>query len=318
VTVTDQRDDIAAALARRYALDDEIGHGGMATVYRARTVPQGVTVAIKVLRPELAVAVAAERFAREVRVTQALEHRYILPLIDSGEDGGFKYYVMPYVETASLAERVARGPLPVAEAVRFASQVADALAFAHARGLIHRDIKPANILVSDDQVLLADFGLARIVDSGASEVLTDSGLALGTASYMSPEQAAGERVDARTDVYALGCVLYELLSGTPPFTGASQRDIMARHATDPVPSVRTVRREVPVALEAAIVRALAKDPADRWSDAAAFGAAMRASLVSEGKSPIGTSASTPRTAIVAVIATLIVALVGLVIARMRG
>ena len=316
--MTDQRDDVATALAHRYTVEDEIGHGGMATVYRARDVRQGVTVAIKVLRPELAVAVAAERFAREVRITQALEHRYILPLLDSGEDGGFKYYVMPYVPTASLAELVAGGPLPVAEAVRYAVQMAEALAFAHARGLIHRDIKPANVLVADDQVLLADFGLARMLDSGANEVLTDSGLALGTASYMSPEQAAGDRVDARADIYALGCVLYELLSGTPPFTGASQRDIMARQATDPVPSLRTVRREVPVALEAAIVRALAKDPADRWPDVASFGAAMRASLVSEENSPIWTTASGPRIGMIAVIATAIVALLALVIARMRG
>ena len=201
---------------------------------------------------------------------------------------------------------------------RFGHLHAVALAFAHARGLIHRDIKPANILVADDQVLLADFGLARIVDSGAAEVLTDSGLALGTASYMSPEQAAGDRVDARADIYALGCVLYELLSGAPPFTGASQRDVMARQATDPVPSLRTVRREVPVALEAAIVRALAKDPAHRWPDAASFGAAMRASLVSEENSPIWTTASGPRIGMIAVIATAIVALLALVIARMRG
>ncbi|MBI3791225.1 MAG: serine/threonine protein kinase [Gemmatimonadetes bacterium] len=269
--MTDLKAIVSAALADRYTFEGDVGQGGMATVYRARDLRHGSSVAIKVLRPELVVALGGERFTREVRITAALQHPNILPLLDSGEADGLPYYVMPFVDGASLAQRLAReGPLPIDEAVQYVAEIADGLAYAHSKGLIHRDLKPANILLSQGHALLADFGVARVLDTTGGDVLTDSGLALGTAAYMSPEQAAGERVDKRADIYALGCVLYELLTGSPPFTGASQRQIMARHAVDPVPSVRTVRREVPQALEAAIAKALAKTPGDRFADAAEF------------------------------------------------
>ncbi len=310
--MTDLRPDVRAALTARFHLDGEIGHGGMATVYRGREGDRGPVVALKVLRPELALALGGERFTREIRITAALEHAHILPLLDSGDAAGVPYYVMPFVAGGSLAHRLERaGPLPVADAVRICADIADGLAYAHRRGLIHRDIKPANILLDQGHALLADFGIARILD-GSSEVLTDSGLALGTASYMSPEQAAGERVDARADIYALGCVLYELLAGGPPFTGASQRDIMARHATDPVPSLRVVRPDVPVALERAILRSLEKDAERRFSHAGAFREAMLVSIASsEASTPVSEGNGPSSATISAVIATISIVLIGL-------
>ena len=273
--MTDPRISVPAELADRYEILGPIGHGGMAIVYRAQDRRHGSQVAIKVLKQELVVALGGERFTREVRITAALQHPHILPLLDSGEAGGLPYYVMPFVEGASLAHRLEReGPLPIGEAVQYVAEVADALAYAHAKGLIHRDLKPANILLSQGHALLADFGVARVLDTVGSDVLTDSGMALGTAAYMSPEQAAGERVTSRADIYALGCVLYELLTGSPPFVASSQRAVMARHAVDPVPSIRTVRSEVPQALEAVIKRALAKTPADRYADAGEFRTAV--------------------------------------------
>lgn len=273
--MNDRPSPILAALAARYDILGEIGRGGMATVYRARDRTRGSDVAIKILRPELAVALGGERFTREVRVTAALQHPHILPLLDAGVADGLPYYVMPFVSGASLEELLQReGPLPVVDAVRYVSEMADGLSYAHGLGLIHRDIKPANILLSQGHALLADFGIARVLDTAGTEPLTDSGLAVGTAAYMSPEQAAGERVDARADIYAMGCVLYELLAGSPPFTASSQRALMARHAVDAVPSVRTVRAEVSRALEAVITRALAKTPADRYATAAEFRTAL--------------------------------------------
>lgn len=279
--VTDHSFSPPPELSERYAVAGEIGRGGMATVFRATDRRHGSDVAIKVLKPELVPALGGERFTREVRVTAALQHPHILPLLDSGEANGLPYYVMPFVSGASLAQRLEReGPLPIGEAVRYVAEIAEGLTYAHGKGLIHRDLKPANILLSQGHALLADFGIARVLDTGSTDVLTDSGLALGTAAYMSPEQSAGERVDARADIYALGCVLYELLTGTPPFTGSSQRAIMARHAMDPVPSVRTVRGEVPPALEAVTAKALAKTPGDRFADASEFRTAMLAAATS--------------------------------------
>ncbi len=281
--MTDHTAAVFAALSDRYEITSELGRGGMATVYRARDLRHGSEVAIKILRPELVQALGGERFTREVRVTAGLQHPHVLPLLDSGEADGLPFYVMPFVEGASLAQRLELGgPLPIIDAVQYIAEIADGLSHAHTRGLIHRDIKPANILLSNGHALLADFGIARVLDVSGTQSLTDSGLALGTAGYMSPEQAAGERVDARSDIYALGCVLYELLAGTPPFTGSSQRAIMARHAVDPVPSVRTVRREVSPALESVIVRALAKVPADRFATAAEFRDAVRAAGTGTG------------------------------------
>ncbi len=310
--MTGLRPDVAAALALHYRLEEEIGHGGMATVFRARTAEHGPVVALKLMRPELAVALGGERFLREIRITAALEHAHILPLLDSGTAAGVPFYVMPYVAGASLAHRLEReGPLPVGEAVRIAAEIADGLAYAHQRGLIHRDIKPANILLDHGHALLADFGIARILDSGATEVLTDSGLALGTASYMSPEQAAGDRVLPQADIYALGCVLYEVLSGGPPFGGSSQRDIMARHATDPVPSLRTVRPDVPVALERVILRSLEKDAGRRFSHAADFREAMLASIASPASASAPVGAGPSSALIAAVVGAISIAMIGL-------
>jgi tRNA A-37 threonylcarbamoyl transferase component Bud32 len=260
-----------AALAGRYELQGEIGRGGMATVYLARDLRHDSRVAVKVLRPELALAMGAERFAREIRITASLQHPHILPILDSGEAAGTVYFVMPFVEGESLQQRLQRETrLPVEEAVRLVAEVADGLAHAHAAGFIHRDIKPGNILLSHGHAVLADFGIARALDVSAADRLTETGLSVGTVTYMSPEQAHAGRLDGRSDIYSLGCVLYESLAGTPPFTGPSAQAIMARSAIDPVPSIRTVRQVVPQALEAAINKALAKVPEDRFATAAEF------------------------------------------------
>ncbi|MFN8582259.1 MAG: serine/threonine-protein kinase [Gemmatimonadaceae bacterium] len=274
-----QLQDLSAALADRYENLTEVGRGGFATVYSALDRRHGSRVAIKVLRPELAPALGAMRFTREVQITAQLQHPHILPLLDSGEANGVPYYVMPFVEGESLGSRLSReGPLPIDDAVRLVREVADGLAYAHAQGFIHRDIKPDNILLSQGHAVIADFGVARAVDVTGAERLTDSGLALGTVMYMSPEQASGERVDGRSDIYALACVLYEVLTGSPPFSGASAQQVMARHAVDPPPSIRSVRATVSPALEAVIMRALTKAPADRYATASEFGEALGRAL----------------------------------------
>ncbi|NUQ10955.1 MAG: protein kinase [Gemmatimonadaceae bacterium] len=264
-------------LSGRYEVEHELGRGGMAVVYLAMDLRHGRRVAVKLLRSDLGAAGSAERFLREIRTVAQLHHPHILALHDSGNVDGHLYYVMPYVEGETLREKLEReGPLPVSDAIRIAREVADALAYAHGRGIVHRDIKPENIFLSAGHALVADFGIARAVPSAAETTLTDVGLAVGTPAYMSPEQATAEpKIDGRSDQYALGCVLYEMLSGAPPFTGPTSQAIMARHTADPVPPLRTVR-DVPVALESAINRALAKAPADRWSDVTAFGAALDA------------------------------------------
>ncbi|MEO8138968.1 MAG: serine/threonine-protein kinase [Gemmatimonadota bacterium] len=265
------KEALAAALADRYVLLDEIGRGGMATVYLARDLRHDARVAVKVLRPELALAMGGERFIREVHIAATLQHPNILPVLDSGSAAGTSYFVMPYVEGESLQQRLQRETrLPVDEAVRLVAEVADGLAHAHAAGFIHRDIKPGNILLSHGHAILADFGVARALDASAADRLTETGLSVGTVAYMSPEQAGAGRLDGRSDIYSLACVLYEALSGTPPFTGPSAQAVMARNAIDPVPSLRTVRQGVPQALEAAINKALAKVPEDRFADAAKF------------------------------------------------
>src|SRR5436309_2472880 len=212
---------LTAALADRYRIERELGHGGMATVYHAEDLKHHRQVAIKVLRPELATAVGPERFLREIETTANLRHPHILPLYDSGEAAGFLYYVMPLVEGESLRDRLNRDKqLPIDDALEIAREVADALGYAHSRGVIHRDIKPANILLERDHAVVADFGIARAVSAAGTEKLTETGLALGTPTYMSPEQSAGESdLDGRSDLYALGCVLYEMLAGQPPFSG---------------------------------------------------------------------------------------------------
>jgi serine/threonine-protein kinase len=264
---------IQSVLAPRYLVRRELGAGGMAVVYLADDSRHGRSVAVKVLRAELAAALGPERFLQEIRIAAQLRHPHIVPLYDSGEADGILYYVMPYVEGESLRDRLRRErQLPVDEAVGIAREVADALAHAHERELVHRDIKPENILLERGRALVADFGIARALGSATiPHVTTATGLAIGTPAYMSPEQALGDAaVDARSDIYALGCVLYEMLAGEPPYTGPTSQAIMARRLTEPVRSLHTVRETVPDELERAVVRALARVPADRFPSALAF------------------------------------------------
>jgi tetratricopeptide (TPR) repeat protein len=277
---------LRAELAGRYAIERELGHGGMATVYLAEDVRHHRQVALKVLHPELGAVLGAERFLREIGIAARLNHPHILPLHDSGAlDLGLSrpvlFYAMPYVAGRSLRERLREElQLPIEEALDIARQVADALEHAHRQGVIHRDIKPENILLADGQAVLADFGIARALDVAAGDRLTETGLAIGTPAYMSPEQSAGSmRLDGRSDIYALGCVLYEMLCGQPPFLGPTPQAILARHAMDPVPSLRTLRPTVPRALAQVITQALAKVPADRFPTARAFADALDGAMI---------------------------------------
>src|SRR3989440_2066 len=267
---------LRGALADRYATHRELGHGGTAAVYLAQDLKHGRSVAVKVLRPELAAALGAERFLREIEIAARLSHPHILPLHDSGEAAGFLYYVMPFVEGESLRDRLNREPqLPIDEAVRIAREVATALSHAHGHNLVHRDIKPENILLSGGEAVVAEFGIARAIVAAGADKLTDPGLAVGTPGYMSPEQAmAQQHIDGRADIYALGCVLYEMLAGHPPFLGTTAQEILARHTLDPVPPLRTIRPELPAELDRAVSKALAKAPADRFPSAAAFSEAL--------------------------------------------
>ncbi|MFC1662036.1 protein kinase [Gemmatimonadota bacterium] len=257
---------LKAALADRYAIEHEIDSGGMATVYRARDLKHDRTVAVKVLKPELAEAIGADRFLREIRTTANLSHPHILPLHDSGEAEGFLFYVMPFVEGESLRDRLEReGQLPVEEAVQIGQEISDALAYAHEKGVIHRDVKPANILLERGHALLADFGIAQAKAGVEETKLTGSGMSLGTPSYMSPEQIGGEgEVDGRADQYALGCVLYEMLAGRPPFEGADIQTVMRQHLAADPPNLTQARATVPKGVARAVHRALAKHPADRF------------------------------------------------------
>ncbi len=271
---------LQSAVTASYRIEREIGRGGMAVVYLAHDLRHERPVAIKVLEPRFAALLGRERFLREIRLAAKLQHPHIVPVHDSGaydcgpELSGL-YYVMPYVEGESLRARLSReGRLPVAEAVRLAREVADALSCAHAHGVLHRDIKPENILLSQGHALVTDFGIAKaLISSGgapeAQPTMTETGLVIGTAAYMSPEQASGEReLDARTDIYSLGCVLYEMLVGRPPFTGATPQAILIARLTAEPPEARAARPELPVALESALARALARDPKARFASAA--------------------------------------------------
>jgi serine/threonine-protein kinase len=271
-----QLEQLKRAVADRYRVDDEIGRGGMATVYRAHDLKHDRSVALKVLRPELAASLGTERFLREITLTARLDHPHILALLDSGEAGGLLYYVMPFVEGESLRARLEREKqLPLDDTLRIAREVADALSYAHQHGIVHRDIKPENILLARGHARVADFGIARAVRAAGGQTLTETGLAIGTPAYMSPEQAGGEReIDARTDVYSLGAVVYEMLAGQPPYTGATAGAIMARKAMEPVPSLKVVRETVPQAVEQAVTRALARAPADRFGSAQQFAEAL--------------------------------------------
>ncbi len=272
----DLLDRLKTALADRYAIEHELGSGGMATVYLAEDLKHHRQVAVKVLRPGLAAVLGVERFLREIEIAAGLNHPHILPLYDSGEANGFLYYVMPYIKGESLRDKLNRErQLGIEDALAIARAVASALGFAHRQGVIHRDIKPENILLHEGEAMVADFGIALAVTEAAGERLTETGLSLGTPSYMSPEQATGDRqLSAAADIYALGSVLYELLAGDPPFTGSNVQTIIARILTEKPTRIRSIRDTVPFHVEAALERALAKVPTDRFASAAAFAEAL--------------------------------------------
>jgi len=283
---------LSTALADRYKIERELGSGGMATVYLAEDLKHQRKVAVKVLRPELAAALGHERFLREITTTANLRHPHILPLYDSGEADDFLFYVMPYVEGESLRDRLDRDKqLPLDEARQMVCEVADALSYAHSRGVVHRDIKPENILLDSGHAVVADFGIARAVTSAGGEKLTQTGLAIGTPLYMSPEQASGvETIDGRSDLYSLACVLYEMLAGQPPFTGPSVAAVMARHAIDPVPPLRTTRPGLPPLVASAVEKALAKVPTDRYPTVRAWREALTGPAAAVSDSAPGGSA----------------------------
>jgi serine/threonine-protein kinase len=270
--MADLRSLLEQALADRYRIQRELGHGGMGLVFLAEDLKHGRKVALKVLRPEVGQSLGGDRFLREIRITAQLNHPNILTLIDSGEADGFTYYVLPYVEGESLRERLDREKqLPLEDALRITGEVADALGYAHSLGVVHRDIKPENILFEAGHAVVTDFGIAKAISEAGGEKLTQSGLAVGTPAYMSPEQATGAGdPDARSDLYSLACVLYEMLASAPPYSGPSAQAILARKALDPVPGLRVVRDTVPLGVERAVMRALAKVPADRFTTARQF------------------------------------------------
>ena len=272
----DQLERLGTALAGRYTVERELGRGGMATVYLADDLKHHRKVAIKVLRSELGAVLGPDRFTREIRIAAALNHPHILPLHDSGEAAGLLFYVMPYVRGESLRQKLSREQqLSIDEAIRIALQVAAALEHAHTHALVHRDIKPENILLHEGEAMVTDFGIALAAEASREDRLTGTGLSLGTPAYMSPEQAAGDRtLDGRSDVYSLGCVLYEMLAGEPPYTGPTAQAVMAKHFTDQVPRIRRLRPTVSTGVEQAIVKALAKAPADRFASAAAMADAL--------------------------------------------
>ena len=265
--MADLLERLRAALSDRYEVEREIGRGGMATVFLAEDRRHHRKVAIKVLLPELASTVGADRFLREIEIAAGLDHPHILTLLDSGQADGLLYYVMPYVEGESLSDRLERErQLPIEEAIRIAREVADGLGHAHRHGVVHRDIKPANILLAEGHALIADFGVARAV-AGEGEALTSTGLAVGTPAYMSPEQASGGTVDARSDLYALGCVLYEMLAGMPPLTGPTPQATAAMRLTETATALPVIRDTVPAGLDRVTRTLLAKSPADRYGTA---------------------------------------------------
>jgi TolB-like protein/Flp pilus assembly protein TadD len=286
-------ESLRAALTQRYDLDRELGRGGMAVVYLARDLRHDRPVALKVLHPTLAVTLGPDRFLREIQIAARLQHPHIVPLFDSGQAGELLYYVMPYVEGESLRERLERdGPMAAPEALEIARQVAGALDYAHRRGIVHRDIKPANVLMHDGLAMVSDFGIARAVSVAGEGRLTQTGLALGTPAYMSPEQAAGAaEVDGRSDIYSLGCTLYEMLSGRPPFVGPTAQAILAQCLADTPSPLRAVAGGAPAWVERVVMQALAREPAARFATAAAFAQALRPGSGPEGRAAAGEAAS---------------------------
>jgi serine/threonine protein kinase len=272
---------VRQAFQGRYDVEREIGKGGNARIYLARH-PDGNLVALKILHPELLVSVAADRFLREIQVTSQLNHPHIARLIDSGERDWLVFYVMTYAEGPTLREQLAQQQrLSVSEAIKLAGELLSALEHAHERGFIHRDVKPENIVLSPQGAILLDFGIARAVSASGKDRLTRSGIAVGTSTYMSPEQiSALKEIDHRSDLYSLGCVLFECLAGQPPFANRNEAVVLQLHLTQPAPDVRAQRPEVPDVIAAAISRALGKTPDERWSSASAMRDALTPATVS--------------------------------------
>jgi eukaryotic-like serine/threonine-protein kinase len=293
--MADIPDRLAAALADRYRLERDLGAGGMATVYLAQDLKHDRQVAIKVLRPELAAVIGADRFLSEIKTTANLQHPHILPLHDSGEADSFLFYVMPFIEGESLRDRLDREKqLPISDAVRIATEVAGALDYAHRHGIIHRDIKPENILLHDGSALVADFGIALAASKAGGSRMTETGMSLGTPTYMSPEQAMGEReLTARSDVYALGAMTYEMLLGEPPFTGPTAQAIVAKVMTEKPARLVPRRDRVPQTVEDAVLTALEKLPADRWGSAAEFASALAGRAAGAPSGPSGRPSRRP-------------------------
>ncbi len=274
--MTDPLARLTTALSRSYRIDRELGQGGMATVYLAEDLKHKRKVALKVLKPELAAVLGAERFVQEITTTAALQHPHILPLFDSGTADGFLFYVMPFIDGETLRARLDRETqLGVDDAVRIAREVLDALEYAHQHGIVHRDVKPENILLHGGHALVVDFGIALAVSAAAGGRMTETGLSLGTPHYMSPEQATAEKdITGRSDIYSLGSVLYETLSGQPPHLGGSAQQIIMKIIADPLRPVAELRKSVPPNVAAAVARALDKLPADRFASAQAFADAL--------------------------------------------
>ena len=272
---------VRQAFTGHYDVEREIGRGGNARIFLARD-STGEPVALKILHPELLVSVAADRFLREIRLASQLNHPHIAKLLDSGERDWLVYYVMSYAEGATLRERLDGSPqLPMAETLKLASDLLDALDHAHSRGIIHRDVKPANVVLSAEGAILLDFGIARAVIASGTDQLTRSGIAVGTSTYMSPEQiTALSDIDHRSDIYSLGCVLFECLAGQPPFNHRNEAVVLQFHLTQSAPDVRTLRSDTPAELASGIAKALAKAPGDRWKSAAAMRDALAAVGVS--------------------------------------
>ena len=321
---------LKAGLADRYALERELGRGGMATVYLAEDLKHHRKVALKVLSPDVASAIGADRFLREIEIVARLRHPHILPLYDSGEAAGFLFYVMPFVEGESLRDRLSRDKqLSVDDALQFAREISDALSYAHSHGVVHRDIKPENILIDSGHAVVADFGISKAIAAAGGDQLTETGLSLGTPTYMSPEQASGEsEIDGRSDLYALGCVLYEMLAGRPPFSGPTMESVVRQHLTlEPTP-ITALRPAVPGWVAAAISRSLAKAPADRFNPVAQFGEALRAPAFNSTQVPASTPGApsapgagrTRRFALIGVAAVVVIAagLWGVSAFRSRG
>ena len=298
--MTDLRSRLQPSLADRYSIDREAGRGGMATVYLAQDLKHDRRVALKVLHPELAASIGAERFLREIQIAARLQHPHILPLYDSGQADGLLYYVMPFVAGESLRDRLNREKrLSLDDALAIARDVAAALDYAHRQNVVHRDIKPENVMLHEGEAMVTDFGIAKAVSAAGSGSLTQTGMAVGTPAYMSPEQASGEsEPDGRSDIYSLGCMLFEMLTGSAAFTGPSAQAIIMKRFLEPVPSLRAALPTVPEPVDTAVTRALAKEPADRFATAAQLAQAL---MIHTGATPpsitpvtLSTQSATPK------------------------